>query len=61
MTVIELLTDLAELDPKADVYFVRNAEDQLIYLVSQLPNNTAKVCAVMPTAIHKTEIKQEKT
>ena len=58
MTVIELLTDLAELDPKADVYFVRSAEDQLIYLVSQLPNNPTKVCRVLPTAIHKTEIKQ---
>ena len=60
MTVIELLTDLAELDPKADVYFVRNAEDQLIYLVSQLPNNTTKVCRTLPTAIHKTEIKESK-
>ena len=59
MTVAELQNDLLELDAKAAIYFVRNAEDQLIYLVSQLPNNTTKVCRVLPTAIHKTEIKQE--
>ena len=59
MTVAELQNDLLELDAKADIYFVRNADDQLIYLVSQLPNNPTKVCRVLPTAIHKTEIKQE--
>lgn len=60
MKVAEVIADLLELDQKADIYFVRNAEDQLIYLVSQLPNNTTKVCRVLPTAIHKTEIKENK-
>jgi hypothetical protein len=60
MTVAELQNDLLELDAKADIYFVRNSEDQLIYLVSQLPSNTTKVCRVLPTAIHKTEFKENK-
>ena len=61
MVVAEVLASLLELDQKAEIHFVRNAEDQLIYLVSRLPNNPTKVCLVLPTAIHKTEIKQEKT
>ena len=60
MTVIELLTDLSELDPKAEIHFVRNNQDQLIYMVSFLPDNTTKVCRVLPTAIDKREYKESK-
>ena len=57
MIVTEFVADLLELDQKAEIYFVRNIEDQLIYLVSKLPNNETKVCRALPTAIHKSETK----
>ena len=59
MTVAEVIADLLELDQKAEIYFVRNNEDQLIYMVSFLPNNTTKVCLVLPTAIDKREYKPQ--
>ena len=60
MTVAEISQALTELDQKAEIHFVKNNEDQLIYMVSFLPNNNVntKVCAVMPTAIDKREIKE---
>jgi hypothetical protein len=59
MTVAEVVADLLELDQKAEIHFVRNNEDQLIYMVSFLPDNTTKVCRVLPTAIDKREYKGE--
>ena len=58
MTVAEIASDLSELDQKAEAWFVRHEADQLIYLVSSLPDGT-KVCRQLPTAINKKEIKQE--
>ncbi len=58
MKVAELAGDLTELDQKAEVWFTRYEKDQLIYLVSALPDGT-KVCHQLPTAINKNEIKQE--
>ena len=58
MKVAELAGDLTELDQKAEVWFTRYEKDQLIYLVSALPDGT-KVCRQLPTAINKNEIKQE--
>ncbi len=51
MTVAEVVSDLTELDPKADAWFVRHEADQLIYLISNLPDGT-KVCRQLPTAIN---------
>ena len=59
MTVADVIKTLSELDPQQDCWFVRHAEDQLIYIVGHLPDGQ-KVCSVLPTAIHKTEIKTEK-
>ncbi len=59
MQVSELIHDLLELDQKAEVLFVRNIEDQLIFVISQLPNNTTKVCLPMPTAVNKNEYKSQ--
>ncbi len=63
MIVAEVVTSLLELDQKAEVWFVKSNEDNLIYMVSFLLNGNVnqKVCAAMPTAIDKREIKQEKT
>ena len=63
MIVAEVVASLLELDQKSEVWFVKSNEDQLIYMVSFLPNNNVntQVCAVMPTAIDKREYKQEKT
>lgn len=60
MIVAEVVASLLELDQKAEVHFVRSNEDQLVYMISFLPDNTAKVCMQMPTAIDKREVKQEK-
>ena len=60
MIVAEVVTILLELDQKAEVWFVKSNEDNLVYMVSFLPNGNVnqKVCAVMPTAIDKREIKE---
>jgi hypothetical protein len=58
MIVAEVVQSILELDQKAEIHFVRNVDDQLIYLVSQLPNNPTKVCLQLPTAIHKSEAKE---
>jgi hypothetical protein len=60
MTVAEVVADLLELDQKAEIWFVRNNEDQLIYMASFLPDNAIKVCRVLPTAIDKREYKESK-
>jgi len=59
MKVSEIVTDLLELDQKSEAWFVRYEEDQLIYLIANLPDGT-RVCRQLPTAINKKEIKQEK-
>ena len=59
MTVAEVVSNLLELDQKAEVWFVRSNEDQLVYLMSFLPNNVTKVCLTLPTAIDKREFIQE--
>ena len=59
MIVAEVIADLLELDQKAEIHFVRNNEDSLIYMVSFLPDNTTKVCRVLPTAIDKREYKPQ--
>ena len=59
MNVSDVIETLSELDPTKDCWFVRHAEDQLVYIIGQLPNGQ-KVCTALPTAIHKTEIKQGK-
>jgi type IV secretory pathway VirB9-like protein len=58
MTVAEVISNLLELDQKAEVWFVKSNEDQMIYLLSFLPNNVTKVCLMMPTAIDKREYKE---
>ena len=57
MTVAELTRHLSDLDQNAEVYFVKNKEDQMIYVASFLPNNATRVCLQMPTAIDKREYK----
>ena len=59
MTVAEHVANLKELDQSSEVWFVQGREDQLIYMVSFLPDNTTKVCMVLPTAIDKREIKSQ--
>jgi hypothetical protein len=61
MTVAEVISNLLELDQKAEVWFVRNNEDQLIYMASFLPDNkvNTRVCCVLPTAIDKREYKPQ--
>jgi hypothetical protein len=61
MKVSEHVANLSELDQSAEIWFVQGREDQLIYMVSFLPDNTTKVCMVLPTAIDKRKIEpQEK-
>jgi len=59
MIVAEVVASLLELDQKAEIHFVKNNQDQLVYLVSFLPNNKIKVCLPLPTAVDKREYKQE--
>ena len=59
MTPADIVKTLAELDPSKDCWFVRHADDQLVYIVGHLPDGQ-KVCSALPTAIHRTEIKEEK-
>ncbi len=58
MTPADIIKTLAELDPSKDCWFVRHAEDQLVYIVGHLPDGQ-KVCSALPTAIHRTEAKSE--
>jgi hypothetical protein len=58
MNPADVIKTLTELDPTKDCWFVRHAEDQLVYIVGHLPDGQ-KVCTALPTAIHKTEIKTE--
>jgi hypothetical protein len=57
MRVEEIIAVLLELDQGSDGYFLRNNNDQLVYIVAELDGN--RVCTSLPTAIDKRDIEPQ--